>query len=75
MHCIAILASDSGAVAGSQLLAGGVPLPTVSKRLGHSSIAVTAAVYSHSFTKDELAAADVWDATMRKAIEQQRAKQ
>jgi integrase len=53
---------------GSQLLAEGVPLPTVSKRLGHSSVAVTAAIYSHPFTRDEIAAAEIWDKRMRKAI-------
>lgn len=46
---------------GSQLLANGVPLPVVSKRLGHSSVAITAAIYSHSFTKDEVEAAQIWD--------------
>ena len=55
---------------GSQLLSAGVPLPTVSKRLGHSNVSVTAAIYSHAFTKDEIAAAEVWDQTMRKAAEE-----
>ncbi len=49
---------------GSQLLSNGVPLPTVSRRLGHSNVGVTAAVYSHSFTRDEVAAAEIWDASM-----------
>jgi integrase len=49
------------------LVAAGVPLPTVSKRLDHSNVAITASVYSHSFSKDELAAADTSDATTRKA--------
>ena len=48
---------------GSQLLAAGVPLPTVSKRLRHSSVAVTASVYSHPFTRDEIAAAEIWNVT------------
>lgn len=53
---------------GSQLLAAGVALPTVSKRLGHANPQITAAIYSHSFTADEIAAAQVWDSTMRGAI-------
>ncbi len=46
---------------GSVLLSKGVPLPAVSKRLGHSSVYVTATIYSHALSKDETAAADVWD--------------
>jgi integrase len=46
------------------LLSAGVPLPTVSKRLGHADPAITARVYSHSFSRDELAAADIWDKVM-----------
>jgi len=53
---------------GSQLLSAGVPLPTVSKRLGHSSVYVTATVYSHALGKDELAAGDAWDASVEKAL-------
>ena len=49
-------------------LSAGVPLPTVSKRLGHSSVYVTATVYSHALAKDEIAAADAWDATIEEAI-------
>jgi len=60
---------------GSQLLSAGVPLPTVSKRLGHSSVAVTASVYSHAFTRDEIAAAEIWDATMRRAMDTPRVRQ
>jgi integrase len=33
---------------GSHLIAGGVPLTEVSKRLGHSSVYVTATVYAHA---------------------------
>ncbi len=44
---------------GSQLLSEGVPITTVSKRLDHSSVAITAAIYSHSLTRDEIAAAEV----------------
>ena len=46
---------------GSQLLSAGVPLVTVSKRLGHSSINVTAEIYAHSFAADEIAAAELWE--------------
>jgi integrase len=53
---------------GSQLLSAGVPLPTVSKRLGHSSVYVTATVYSHALAKDEIAAADAWDAAVETAM-------
>lgn len=54
---------------GSQLLANGVPLPVVSKRLGHSSVYVTATIYSHALSKDELAAADVWDTSVQQSID------
>lgn len=46
---------------GSQLLSKGVPLRAVSKRLGHSSVYVTATVYAHALSKDEAAAGDAWD--------------
>ncbi len=54
---------------GSQLLAKGVPLPTVSKLLGHSSVYVTAQVYSHAFSQDELNAATVWNTAMMEAMQ------
>jgi integrase len=60
---------------GSQLLHDDVPLPTVSKRLGHSSVQITAAIYAHSFTADELTAAKSWDSSMRHVIEGPRVKQ
>jgi len=56
---------------GSQLLSAGVSLPTVSKRLGHSSVDVTATVYSHALAKDEQAAADLWDSSVHAAIERE----
>jgi integrase len=59
---------------GSQLLANGVPLPVVSKRLGHSSVYVTAMIYSHALSKDELAAADIWDTSVQKSIDAARSK-
>jgi integrase len=57
---------------GSQLLSAGVPLPTVSKRLGHSSVHVTATVYSHALAKDERAAADAWETSVNQVIENDR---
>jgi len=53
---------------GSQLLSAGVSLPAVSKRLGHSSVYVTATVYSHALSADEVAAADVWDKAFQSKI-------
>jgi integrase len=53
---------------GSQLLSKGVPLTTVSKRLGHSGVRVTAEVYSHALGADELAAADIWDQSVGAAM-------
>ena len=41
----------------SLLLAGGVPVPDVSRRLGHASSAITLAIYSHALPgRDQLAA-------------------
>ena len=52
---------------GSQLLSAGVPLPAVSARLGHSSPYVTATIYSHAIKRDELEAAEKWEAAMLQA--------
>lgn len=52
---------------GSQMLSAGVPLPTVSRRLGHSNVHTTATVYAHALASDEIAAADLWSAAMKKA--------
>ncbi|WP_321476892.1 tyrosine-type recombinase/integrase [uncultured Paludibaculum sp.] len=54
---------------GSQLLSAGVPLPAVSKRLGHSSPRITAEIYSHALPNDEEAAADIWEAFMKPSLE------
>ncbi|MBS1830569.1 MAG: tyrosine-type recombinase/integrase [Acidobacteria bacterium] len=54
---------------GSQMLAAGVPLPTVSKRLGHSSTYVTASIYAHSFQREDEEAAQKWDAARKEAVE------
>ena len=51
---------------GSHLLSEGIPLPAVSKLLGHSTVYTTANIYSHALSKDETAAAAVWDEIARK---------
>jgi len=53
---------------GSQLLSAGVSLPAVSKRLGHSSVYVTATVYSHALSHDEIAAAEAWETAVSKLM-------
>jgi integrase len=45
----------------SQLLSQGVPIPTVSKRLGHANPSITLRLYSHALESDELAVAKLWD--------------
>jgi integrase len=45
----------------SHLLADGVPLPVVSARLGHSSVRVTAEIYSHMIHGQDDEAASRWD--------------
>jgi integrase len=45
----------------SQLLSQGVPIPTVSKRLGHANPSITLKLHSHALESDELAAAQRWD--------------
>ena len=47
-----------------------MPIATVSRCLGHSSVNVTASTYLHSFDKDETAAAEKWDALTHDAFEQ-----
>jgi len=50
---------------GSFLLASGMDLATVSERLGHSSVRVTADVYSHAIRGRDKEAARLWDEFMR----------
>jgi integrase len=50
---------------GSQLLSAGVPLPVVSKRLGHTDIYTTARVYAHALQSDEATAAEKWSTAMK----------
>ena len=45
----------------SLLLSGGVPLPAVSARLGHSSPNTTARIYAHALPLDDERAAQEWD--------------
>jgi len=45
----------------SELLDQGVPLPVVSARLGHSSVRVTADIYSHAIHGRDDEAARVWE--------------
>jgi hypothetical protein len=40
----------------------------MSQRLSHSSVYVTATVYSHALSKDEEAAADAWDSAVQTKI-------
>jgi integrase len=50
---------------GSHLLAAGMELPAVSERLGHSSVLVTATVYSHRISGRDKEAAMKWDEFQR----------
>jgi integrase len=59
---------------GSHLLAAGMELPAVSERLGHSSVMVTATVYSHRITGRDQEAADRWE-KFQKSNEQPERKQ
>lgn len=49
---------------GSHLLSAGIPLPAVSKRLGHANTHITASVYSHALEKDDRGSSDAWERTM-----------
>jgi integrase len=51
----------------SLLLEKGVDIATVSERLGHSSAATTAAIYSHAIRGKDRAAAQVWDDLMQQS--------
>jgi integrase len=52
---------------GSHLLAAGVPLTDVSKRLGHVNPHVTATVYAHALPGRDDLAADAWEAFQKQA--------
>jgi integrase len=51
----------------SLLLEKGVDIATVSERLGHSSVATTAAIHGHAIRGKDRAAAQVWDDLMQQA--------
>jgi integrase len=50
----------------SMLIAAGVDIATIAKRLGHASPATTLKVYAHCFKRDDRAAADAIDALVRR---------
>ena len=59
---------------GGHLLSEAIPITTVSKRLGHSSVAHhCSAIYSHSFTRDEIAGGGLGEA-MRQVVSPTRRK-
>ena len=49
----------------SQLIASGVDILTVSRRLGHGSAAITLGVYGHLVANTDDRAAQIMDATLR----------
>jgi hypothetical protein len=53
----------------SHLLSEGVPIPTVSKRLGHTNPTITLKLYSHALESDELAAPQRWDDAFADVVE------
>ncbi|MBI3666792.1 MAG: site-specific integrase [Acidobacteria bacterium] len=58
---------------GSHLLAAGMDLPVVSERLGHSSVRVTADVYSHAIRGRDDEAARRWEEFQRRNLPEKRA--
>jgi len=54
---------------GSHLLAAGVPLPDVSKRLGHTNPQVTATVYAHALPGHDERAAKAWEDFQKRGTE------
>jgi integrase len=53
----------------SALIAGGLDVVTISRRIGHSSPVVTLKVYAHLFSKTDAKAASAIEATLRTARE------
>ena len=49
----------------SQLIASGVDIVTISKRLGHARPSVTLAIYAHMFTTDDRKAAAAINSALR----------
>jgi integrase len=58
---------------GSHLLANGVPLPVVSARLGHSSVRVTADIYSHAIHGQDDEAVRKWEEFQGRTLERKEA--
>lgn len=52
----------------SGMLSKGVPIATVSQRLGHANSAVTLAIYTHALKSDKQLAADVWNEARRGVV-------
>ncbi|WP_363254688.1 tyrosine-type recombinase/integrase [Mesorhizobium sp.] len=55
----------------SALIAGGLDVVAISRRLGHASPVVTVSVYAHLFKKSDEGAAAAIEAAMRTGAEQQ----
>lgn len=53
----------------SALIASGLDVLTVSRRLGHGSPTITLTTYAHMFEKTDAAAAKAIEATLRTTIE------
>jgi integrase len=49
----------------SHSLSRGVPLPTVSKRLGHADPSITLRIYSHALPEDDHRAAAAWEGVIQ----------
>jgi site-specific recombinase XerD len=58
---------------GSHLIASGMDLATVSARLGHSNVRVTAEIYAHVIRDPDDEAAQWWDDFQRKNVPEKRA--
>ena len=54
---------------GSHLLANSVPLPVVSAQLGHSSVRVTADIYSHAIHGQDDEAVRKWEEFQGRTME------
>ena len=50
----------------SQLIAAGLDVLTISRRIGHASPAITLNVYSHMFSNTDTRAAEIMEATFAK---------
>jgi integrase len=52
----------------SQLIAAGMDILTISRRLGHASAAITLRVYGHLFTNTDAKAAEIIEAAFAKVL-------